>query len=222
MQINKRLFGFLFVLVGFGYLGDALDWWSFTIFFDGWWAILISILGFISIIRNGISLFNFILVVMGIVFFLQVNDYIQFDFTWDLFFAIGIILLGLSIAFFKPKRTRVYTRDEDSSTINYSNTLNSSHIIVDEEVEFLVIENTMGTTNIDLTKVNTRLLQLIKIENVMGTINLYLNNDIALNVNQDNVFGSINYKGNNFAQYTIQCEVENVFGSVNIYTKVNS
>mgnify|MGYP003315680921 CR=1 FL=1 len=39
----SKIFGIVLVLIGIGYLGDQFDFWNFTIFFRGWWCVLITL-----------------------------------------------------------------------------------------------------------------------------------------------------------------------------------
>ena len=40
-RVKRILWGLVFVAIGIGYLGTQLDWWDFTIFFPGWWTMLL-------------------------------------------------------------------------------------------------------------------------------------------------------------------------------------
>ena len=48
-RVKRILWGLVFVAIGIGYLGTQLDWWDFTIFFPGWWTMLLILPALYSI-----------------------------------------------------------------------------------------------------------------------------------------------------------------------------
>ena len=74
----KKLFwryfwGLLLIAIGVGYLGNHLGLWSgFTVFFDGWWAILFIVIpAIMSMINNRINTTNTLAALIGILLFLS-------------------------------------------------------------------------------------------------------------------------------------------------------
>ncbi len=96
-RINDKILGILVILVGFGYLGNALDWWNFTIFFDGWWAVLIMLLCIFNFIKNGIGLFNIACFLISLYFFLDLQGFIDFDLSLPLVLSVGLIIFGINM-----------------------------------------------------------------------------------------------------------------------------
>lgn len=57
-NLSSKLAGLLLIAIGIGYLGDQLDIWSFTIFFRGWWTLLLAIWGIFNIVEKKPNIFN--------------------------------------------------------------------------------------------------------------------------------------------------------------------
>lgn len=68
---NKRILGIVLVVIGVVLLLKLLDVITVKIFFDGWWTLLLIIPAFVSMSKNGITLGNTILLVIGVVFLLD-------------------------------------------------------------------------------------------------------------------------------------------------------
>ena len=52
--MNKRnlFWGILLIVVGILFLGRNMDWWDFSIFFDGWWTLFIIVPCFIGLFNE--------------------------------------------------------------------------------------------------------------------------------------------------------------------------
>ena len=53
-RVKRILWGLVFVAIGIGYLGTQLDWWDFTIFFPGWWTMLLILPALYSMLDHGL------------------------------------------------------------------------------------------------------------------------------------------------------------------------
>ena len=52
--MNKRsmFWGILLIVVGILFLGRNMNWWDFSIFFDGWWTLFLIVPSIISLVRR--------------------------------------------------------------------------------------------------------------------------------------------------------------------------
>lgn len=67
---NNRILGIVLIVVGGLFLLDALNIIN-GIFFDGWWTLFLIIPGLYSMTRQGITVGNTILVIIGAAFLLD-------------------------------------------------------------------------------------------------------------------------------------------------------
>lgn len=97
--LSKVVLGLLFIAVGIGYLGNELDWWNFTIWFDGWWTLFIIVPAVLSICNSGIGIGNLITLGVGLALLLSQLDVFEINSVWSIFIPAGLVLIGLGIIF---------------------------------------------------------------------------------------------------------------------------
>lgn len=68
---NKKLFGIILIVIGTVFLLNRLGVFSFNIFFDGWWTLLLIIPAVMSMSKQGLTTGNIILFVLGVIFLLR-------------------------------------------------------------------------------------------------------------------------------------------------------
>ncbi|MBN2539912.1 MAG: hypothetical protein JXB08_00145 [Bacilli bacterium] len=91
---NRNLFAVVLIVLGALLLINAFGWFTFNIFFDGWWTLFLIIPAIVSMSRTGVTVGNAVLLVIGVGFLLQQNG-------WDfkgyivpaIFIAIGVGIL---------------------------------------------------------------------------------------------------------------------------------
>ena len=94
-KAKKIIIGLILLALGIAWLGNAVDLWDFSVFFPGWWAALVMICFFVSVIGDGPNVIN----VLGMLIFgavvLKSNGMIP-DFVnlWLVAFALAVILFG--------------------------------------------------------------------------------------------------------------------------------
>lgn len=100
---SRSILGLLLIAVGIGYLAKHLGYWpEFTIFFDGWWAILFLVLpAVLSIISDGFNQGNIILGLVGVILFLSQFKVFGETSAWEIILCAILIVIGIGIIF-KP------------------------------------------------------------------------------------------------------------------------
>ncbi len=68
---HRKFLGILLIVFGTLFLLDRLEILPITIFFDGWWTLLLIIPAVYSMTRQGITMGNSILLAIGVFFFLD-------------------------------------------------------------------------------------------------------------------------------------------------------
>ena len=96
-NITPLLFGLVFILAGIGYLGAAFWGWDFSLFFAGWWTLFIIVPCFISILANGPHGFNVCGLLVGVILFLNQQDFLNRPQTRICIVAAIILSIGVSL-----------------------------------------------------------------------------------------------------------------------------
>ncbi len=94
---NRKSLGIILLIFGAFFLLDRLHIFSFNLFFNGWWTLLLIIPAIFSMLKQGVTLGNGILLGLGVFLFLDQNG-------WNLsaFVLPGILIFtGLVILFKK-------------------------------------------------------------------------------------------------------------------------
>ncbi|MGI6003838.1 MAG: LiaF transmembrane domain-containing protein [Christensenellales bacterium] len=96
-RLARIFLGLFFLLLAVLFVGDMLDWWRFSLFFNGFWTLFLIVPGIYSLIRDGIRFGNLFLVALGAVFLLNAQGLFSWRFSARWLIAIVLIAAGLAI-----------------------------------------------------------------------------------------------------------------------------
>ena len=99
--MNKRnlFWGIVLIVVGILFLGRNMNWWNFSIFFEGWWTLFLIVPSIISLVRKESMGTSFLILVLGVLMLLASQNVIDWSTIWKVFLPIIIMVVGLSIIF---------------------------------------------------------------------------------------------------------------------------
>lgn len=215
-NLSSKLGGLILIAVGIGYIGDQLDIWNFTIFFHGWWALLLAIWGLFNIVQNRPNFFNVIVTALAIYWFMLANHMLGFTITYQLVVAVFLIYLGCKIAFsnfLSSSTKRNFTNDADNKSVN-----NDGHVVIkssfstrryvnDRKIYSCRLENTFGSLFVDLSDADLSEIYEIRVECTFGSLELLLPEHVKVVSKEDNIFAS--------------CYVDQSEGNKEVYIKEN-
>ena len=95
-NISDVLWGLIFIFVGIGLVGNILDFWDYTVFFDGWWTLFLIVPALVSMVQSGIKVGNSIVLGLGVLLLLDQQNVIQEGLVFK--FAAPVILIVIGIA----------------------------------------------------------------------------------------------------------------------------
>ncbi|MFA5658347.1 MAG: LiaF domain-containing protein [Oscillospiraceae bacterium] len=98
-KISNSILGLVFIAFGVIYLGKAMDWWDYSIFFDGWWTLFIIVPAILSIVKHGVSVGNLLVLGIGCILLIDQREILGIDNVWKLCVPVGLILIGGGIIF---------------------------------------------------------------------------------------------------------------------------
>ncbi len=96
-RISSIALGLLLIAAGVGYAGNTLGFWDFTLFFRGWWTLIIIIPCIVSIIQRGVNGANAAGMIVGAALLLGAWDVIDLSLLRRLLVPLILILIGVSI-----------------------------------------------------------------------------------------------------------------------------
>ena len=96
-RISSIVLGLLLIAAGVCYAGNTLGFWDFTLFFRGWWTLIIIIPCIVSIIQRGVNGANAAGLIVGAALLLGAWDVIDLSLLRRLLVPLILILIGVSI-----------------------------------------------------------------------------------------------------------------------------
>ncbi len=109
------ILGLLFLIIGAGYLAEALGFIpEFTIFFDGWWTLFIIVPCFCGLFRkDGAKIGNLIGIAIGLFLLLMAQDVLSSEKLWAILIAVVCVLIGVNLIFPKSRKSGEPETQED-------------------------------------------------------------------------------------------------------------
>jgi|GEM_PF-1215753 hypothetical protein ELI_2635 len=94
-KAKKLIIGIVLLVLGVAWLGDAVNFWDFDLFFPGWWAALLMLCFFVSIVSDGPNVGNvFFMLIFGAIVLKKNNIIPDFVNIWLVAFALAVIIFG--------------------------------------------------------------------------------------------------------------------------------
>jgi predicted membrane protein len=196
-QISNVLWGLFLVLIGLGFAGNVFNLWNFELFFNGWWTLFIIIPCFISMIQNGIHLWNTLGLIFGILLLIASQGFINSQYIWDLLFPIIIISIGLSIIFKGKlsKNAKIINNLKHDGLPNYSAVFGAQDLqIHDELFEGASISAIFGGVKLDLRQTTIEHDIYITSTAVFGGIEIIVPQNVRIEISSTPIFGGVSNK----------------------------
>lgn len=95
---NQHLIGIIFMVLGILFLFDRLQIWNFTLFFNGWWTLILIIPAILNISKVGFQTGNTVLLMLGTFFLLDAQGV-----NLQGFLLPAIFIIAGAILFFRKR-----------------------------------------------------------------------------------------------------------------------
>jgi predicted membrane protein len=196
-RISNILWGLFFIVLGFGFAGNAFEWWNFNLFFSGWWTLFIIVPCVITIIQRGISSGPMIGLSIGVLLLLSRQGYLDPDILSKLIVPIILIIIGLSIMFsnsLKKHKHIDYTK-VDPNSLNYTAIFGEQKANFDGQ-PFLGAELTAVFGSVIIRADNAIITEdtVINCSAIFGGVEIYVPNDVNVKVSCTPIFGGVSNK----------------------------
>ena len=213
--MNKRnwFWGILLIIVGILFLGRNMDWWDFSIFFDGWWTLFLIIPALISLVRREGIATSFLILILGVLMLFASQEVIEWDTVWKVFVPIIIIVVGLSIILGNKR-----VRSPKSNAKEYLAIFSSVEETIDEIKSDFKVTSIFGGVELDLRNVKLKEDLVIDCFSLFGGIDIRLPKDVKLEVSGLPIFGGSEsrYRGNENSKVTVYIHHITIFAGVDL------
>ncbi len=220
-RISNVLWGLLLVAIGLGFAGNAFGFWNFELFFAGWWTLFIIVPCTISLIQNGIQLWNSLGLAIGILLLISAQGYLNGELLGQLIFPIIIIAIGLSIIFkdrLNAKRIQGIRKDglADYSAIFGGQELNLSG----ENFKGADVTAIFGSVSLDLRQAIIKEDLYMTATAIFGGIEIMVPTNVRVEITATPIFGAATNKSNpplsEENPITLYINSTNIFGGTEI------
>lgn len=219
-RIGNVLWGFVFIVIGIGFLGNILWGWNFELFFDGWWTLFIIVPCGISIIQRGPGVGNLVGISIGILLLLS-EVYDSYDFG-QLIIPAVFIIIGLNIILKSSgyhhtgdgyrnqkehiddinneKNTHTYYSKDINQNRNYKGNQATSVLsskVIDFNDQFfdgITLNSVLGAITLDLRKAEIKDRSYIDVAAVLGGVDIVVPTDVEIRVEQVPILGGVSNK----------------------------
>lgn len=214
--MNKRnlFWGILLIVVGILFLGRNMDWWDFSIFFDGWWTLFLIVPSVISLVRRERIGTSFLILTLGVLMLLACQDVIEWSTIWKIFVPLIIIVIGLSIIFANRK---VKGKEIKANAKEYVAIFSGVDEVINKIESDFKITSIFGGVELDMRDVKLDSDLVIDCFTLFGGIDIKLPKDVKVEVNGLPIFGGVENKYRNHdAKVTVYINHTTIFGGVDL------
>lgn len=221
-RIGNILWGFFWLALGVLLFGRIFGWWEFTLFFPGWWTLLIIIPSAIGMIKYGFGCISTICFILGMLMLLtyQLPEFITTDLVWKLIAPIILIVIGVNVI---VRSLFVSTKEAIDKSIElpkpeYTAVFNGQYFNQAGPFYGGSVDAVFGSAKLDLRNAQIDRDIVINITNVFGGTEIYLPPKVKLKVSSVGLFGGTETKRKNAADAdaTIYINSLCMFGGVNL------
>lgn len=187
-KLANILWGLVLIAVGVLVFGNVMDFWEFSVFFPGWWTLLIIFPCLVSMIRNGLRPVNSILMLCGVLLLLEKNHIVAGGTLGKIlvpaiFFIIGLFILCRSLF--------TGTRQHYNGKRGYSATFggNTAVPMDGEPFDGCEVDAVFGGLDLDLRDVKVEDGAIIEAFAIFGGIDIKVPEGVNVKVRRTELFG---------------------------------
>lgn len=221
-RMGNLLWGLLLVAIGLGFAGNVFGLWNFELFFAGWWTLFIIVPCAISMVQNGVQLWNTIGLGIGVLLFISAQGLFNGQLLGDLIFPIIIIAIGLSIMFKDrlSKNAKLIQGISKDGLPEYSAVFGGQDLsFPGEEFKGASLTAVFGSVSLDLRQAIINEDVYVSATAVFGGIDMMVPSNVRVEMTTTPIFGGASNKANKPLgdnPPTIYINSTNIFGGTEI------
>ena len=215
--MNKRnlFWGIVLIVIGILFLGRNMNWWNFSIFFEGWWTLFLIVPSIVSLVRKESMGTSFLILVLGVLMLLASQNVIEWSTIWKVFLPIIIMVVGLSIIFGNRK---VKTKKVKGNAKEYVAIFSGVDEVINKIENDFKMTAVFGGIELDMRDVTLDSDLVIDCFTLFGGIDIRLPKDVKVEVNGLPIFGGVEnkYRNNHEAKVTVYINHTTICGGVDL------
>jgi predicted membrane protein len=204
--------------------GWALNFWDFTIFFDGWWTLFIIVPCAVSMMQNGFNMGSAFGFILGVMLLLDAQSVLPFDLTWSLLFPAILVWIGLTIIFggaFRRKNGDGATVTSSNDIFKNSSVFGSTATVYDRERFYGAnLFCLFGGDELNLRNALVEENVSIKSTVIFGGTDILVPDDVNVKITSTSVLGGVDdqtkHRGYDKSKPTVFINCVCVFGGAEV------
>lgn len=189
-RIGNVLWGIFFLLIGIGIAGNIFGAWEFSLFFHGWWTLLVIIPSLISIFSGGPRIGNMLGLTIGILLLSCVRGYMEWEVLWKLLVPLVFIIIGLgmvlqNIISVGGRRVTIPNESKIAETVVFS----SRRFAIEDVFYGMDADAIFGGVTIDLRQASIPQDVSMNLTAVFGGLDVLLPAGVRAVVSDTSLFG---------------------------------
>lgn len=197
-QVNKIIWGLIFIIVGIIVGTNALNITNINLFFSGWWTLLIIIPSILGLFKKEGVLGSFIGLVIGLTLLLGIRDVIDFNIISSLILPFILITIGFYIIFNNVINNKVSEKIKSigiNGLENITATFSEQKIKKDnEKFSGANLDVVFGGISLDLEKATFDKETIIKTSAIFGGIKIKVPDNVNIKLKSTSIFGGLSNK----------------------------
>lgn len=219
-NLNKIIWGLLFVFIGVVFLLNSLGVMTINLFFDGWWTLFIIVPSLIGLINDKDKTGNIIGLIIGVLLLLSARNILDWSMLLKLIFPLILIAIGLVMLFNETIKRKISKKvnEKHDGLENIVATFASQKIKVEKKFDGSIVDAIFGTVTLDLREATLGDETIIKSNAIFGNVTIKLPKNVSVELKSTPIFGSVNnsYKNDKESKKIIYIDSLALFGGVDI------
>lgn len=219
---GNLIWGFVLIVIGLIIGLNSLGITNISLFFDGWWTLIIIIPSLIDIVKEPTKVGNYLWLALGIILLLCAREILNFEIVGKLLFPAILVGIGLSLLL-KDKigaklKEKIKTLNQDGLEEYYATFSGQEINPKGEEFKGASLNAIFGGIDLNLADVQIQKDTLINVTSVFGGVDIIVPSNVNVKVQSTSIFGGVDNKVKKYNENlpTIYIKAFCLFGGADI------
>lgn len=199
-KAKNVIWGLVLVVIGVIWALNVLNITDITLFFDGWWTLIIIVPCVIGLFTDRDRTANLIGVAIGVALLLACQDIIEFEWLWKLMVPVVVVIIGLNLIFKdafgkKAKQIEQHIKAEGKAMRQCCATFSGNQADYSgEHFEGAELNAIFGGVKCDLRGAIIEQDAVINATSIFGGIDIFVPANVNVKISATCIFGGIDDK----------------------------